>query len=129
MFYISFLWYSSYVICFELDAYLNGEGRVADQGKSYTIALSFSISVSFAPISQSNTPDALTSYDFFFTKRYEGKIKTTRRHAGKYSSYLGNKIDDRGLHENHINFDKLSLDDLAHGDGSITYDVLTYVIW
>ena len=93
-----------------------------------TIALSFSLSVLFAPISPSNTPGALTSDNLFFTKRYEGKIKTTRRRAGKYSSYLGNKIDDRGLNEYHINFDTSSLDDLAHGDGSITCDVLTTVI-
>merc|ERR1712238_440100 len=59
------------------------------------------------------------------TKRYEGKIKTTRRHAGKHSSYLGNKIDDRGLNEHHVNFDKPSLEDLGRGDGAITHDAPT----
>jgi len=89
------------------------------------MALSFSLGVSFAPISPSNTPDALISDELSYTKRYEGKIKTTRRHAGKHSSYLGNKIDDRGLNEHHVNFDKPSLEDLGRGDGAITHDAPT----
>ena len=92
---------------------------------SITMALSFSLGVSFAPISPSNTPDALISDELSYTKRYEGKIKTTRRHAGKHSSYLGNKIDDRGLNEHHVNFDKPSLEDLGRGDGAITHDAPT----